>query len=62
MIRSRFSREIFHPLLPDAAWNSFRSGDYDTAVFEAFKAVETAVLKKGIGKNGIIASDHGRRL
>jgi hypothetical protein len=27
-----------------AAWNSFRSGDYDTAVFEAFKAVEGAVV------------------
>src|SRR5262249_54743820 len=43
----------------DAAWNSFRSGDYDTAVFEAFKAVEAAILKKGVGKNGIVPGDHG---
>lgn len=46
-IRSDFTREMFHPSLPDAAWNSFRSGDYDTAVFEAFKAIEVAVRKKG---------------
>ena len=58
-VRSRFTREMFHPSLPDAAWNSFRSGDYDTAVFEAFKAVEVAVLKKGMGKNGIVQGDHG---
>jgi uncharacterized protein (TIGR02391 family) len=58
-LRSRFTREMFHPSLPDAAWNSFRSGDYDTAVFEAFKAVEVAVRKKGVGKNGIVEGDHG---
>jgi hypothetical protein len=44
--RSRFTREMFHPDLPDAAWNAFSSGDYDTAIF-AFKAVEVAVRKKG---------------
>jgi uncharacterized protein (TIGR02391 family) len=58
-VRSQFSREIFHPSLPDAAWNAFRSGDYDTAVFEAFKAVESAVRKKGAGINGITGSEHG---
>jgi len=45
--RSMFTREMFHPSLPDPAWNAFRAGDYDTAVFEAFKAVESAVRKKG---------------
>jgi Protein of unknown function (Hypoth_ymh) len=58
-VRSRFARELFHPSLPDAAWNSFRSADYDTAVFEALKAVEVAVRKKGLGKNGIGGNDHG---
>jgi hypothetical protein len=45
-VRSQFSREMFHPSLPDTAWNAFRSGDYDTAVFEAFKAVESAVRSR----------------
>jgi uncharacterized protein (TIGR02391 family) len=58
-VRSALTREMFHPSLPDAAWNSFRSGDYDTAVFEAFKAVEVAVRKKGFGKNGIVQDDCG---
>jgi hypothetical protein len=57
--RSMFTREMFHPSLPDAAWNAFRAGSYDTAVFEAFKAVEVAVLKKGLRKNGIVEGDHG---
>jgi uncharacterized protein (TIGR02391 family) len=60
-VRSRFTREMFHPSLPDASWNAFRSGDYDTAVFEAFKAVETAVRKKGLNKNGIVG-DYGVEL
>ena len=55
----RFTRDMFHPSLPDAAWNAFRAGDYDTAVFEALKTVEVAVRNKGLGKNGIIAEDHG---
>jgi uncharacterized protein (TIGR02391 family) len=46
-MRSKFSREMFHPALPDAAWNAFAAGDYDTAVFEAFKSVEVAVRAKG---------------
>ena len=58
-VRSQFVREMFHPSLPDAAWNSFRSGDYDTAVFEAFKAVESAVRKKSVGKNSITDRDYG---
>jgi len=45
--RSKFTRDMFHPKLPDAAWNAFLSGDYDTAVFEAFKAIEAEVRKKG---------------
>jgi hypothetical protein len=61
-IRNAFTRELFHPSLPDPAWNSFRSGDYDTAVFETFKALEAAIRKKGVGKNGIVESDHGVQL
>jgi len=58
-IRSRFTKDMFHPALPDSAWNAFRVGDYDTAVFEALKAVEIAVRKKGAGKNGITPTDFG---
>lgn len=56
---ARFTRDMFHPFLPDAAWNAFRSGDYDSAVFESFKAVEVTVRSKGLGKNGIHATSHG---
>jgi uncharacterized protein (TIGR02391 family) len=45
-MRSKFSRDMFHPELPDAAWNAFSVGDYDTAVFEAFKSLEVAVRSK----------------
>jgi len=38
---------MFHPELPEASWNAFSSGDYDTAIFEAYKAIEVAVHKKG---------------
>jgi hypothetical protein len=58
-VRSGFTREMFHPSLPNAAWNSFRAGDYDAAVFDAFRAIEIAVKKKGLGKNGIVENDHG---
>jgi len=57
--RTAFIREMFHPSLPDAAWHAFSVGDYDTAVFEAFKAVEAAVLKKGMGRIGITQGDYG---
>jgi hypothetical protein len=59
MVRSRYSRTMFHSSLPDAAWNAFRSGDYDTGVYEAFKALESSIRKKGMGQNGIGATDHG---
>ena len=58
-VRSRYSRDMFHPSLPDAAWNAFRSGHYDTAVNEAFKALESSIRKKGLGQNGIGVTDNG---
>ncbi len=57
-MRSKFTREMFHPGLPDAAWNAFTVGDYDTAVFEAFKSVEVAVRTKG----GFTNTDFGAPL
>lgn len=45
--RSKFTRDMFHPDLPEASWNAFSSGDYDAAIFEAYKAVEVLVRTKG---------------
>jgi hypothetical protein len=53
-VRARFTRDMFHASLPDAVWNAFRAGDYDTAVFEALKAVEIAVRKKGLAKTELL--------
>jgi hypothetical protein len=46
-MRSKYTRDMFHPALPDPAWNAFTVGDYDTAIFEAFKSLEVAVRTKG---------------
>ena len=40
-------REMLHPTLSDSPWRNFIRGNYDTAVFEAFKAVEEAVRIAG---------------
>jgi len=57
-MRSKFAREMFHPSLPDAAWHAFSVGDYDTAIFEAFKSLEVAVRTKG----GFAGADFGAAL
>jgi uncharacterized protein (TIGR02391 family) len=57
-MRSKFTRDMFHPGLPDAAWNAFTVGDYDTAIFEAFKSLEVAVRTKG----GFASTDFGAAL
>jgi uncharacterized protein (TIGR02391 family) len=36
-------RELLHPKIADKAWHHFITGDYDVAVFAAFKALEIAV-------------------
>lgn len=40
---SLLPRELLHPTLSASAWRNFIRGNHDTAVFEAFKAVEEAV-------------------
>jgi uncharacterized protein (TIGR02391 family) len=57
-MRTKFTREMFHLSLPDAAWNAFSVGDYDTAVFEAFKSLEVAVRTKC----GFASTDFGAGL
>jgi uncharacterized protein (TIGR02391 family) len=42
---SLLPRELLHPSVTTAVWTSFLRGDFDTAVFQAFKNVEVAVRK-----------------
>lgn len=54
-VRNWLTPELLHPTLHGACLNAFKTGDYDTAVFEAFKAVEAAVRKK----SGFNSTDFG---
>ena len=40
---SLLPRNLLHPEITPVVWTAFIRGDYDTAVFQAFKAVEVAV-------------------
>lgn len=51
-------RELLHPALAVSAWRNFIRGNFDTAVFEAFKAVEEAARDAG----GFSARDIGTDL
>lgn len=37
------SRNLLHPIIDQKAYPAFRRGEYDVAVFQAFKAIEVAV-------------------
>ncbi len=50
-----FSREDLHPQIADACWEAVCSGDYDVAIFKAFRALEETAVKSVpacIGKSG----------
>lgn len=40
-------KEFLHPVIAQKVWSSFIRGDYDTAVFQAFKQVEVGVRQAG---------------
>ena len=43
---SLLPRGLLHPIVAEKAWSLFATGDYDTAVFAAFKAVEVEVATR----------------
>jgi uncharacterized protein (TIGR02391 family) len=51
-------KESLHPTIADRVWPNFIRGEYDTAVFQAFKEVEVAVRSVG----GFQATDIGTEL
>jgi uncharacterized protein (TIGR02391 family) len=53
-----FPKSLLHPNIADQVWSRLNRGDFSTAVFEAFKAVEEAVRDAG----GYSASDYGTTL
>ncbi len=47
-------RDLLHTSIVERAWPSYLTGDYDAAVFAAFKAVEIAVARKsGLQGTGV---------
>jgi uncharacterized protein (TIGR02391 family) len=54
----RFPKESLHPSIQEDVWALYHRGKYDTAVFEAMKAVEVAVRDAA----GLAAADIGTKL
>ena len=44
---SLFPKHLLHPTIAKKCWLAFLRGEYDTAVFQAFKEVEIAVRRAG---------------
>lgn len=57
VMSQNFPKALVHPLIREKVWQSFIRRDYDTAVFQAMKAVEVAVREaseashKSVGVN-----------
>ena len=54
-------KELLHPVIAQKVWSLFIRGDYDTAVFQAFKEVEVAVRKAGSFPDTLIGLELMRR-
>jgi len=56
-----FPKSLLHPFIADRIWLDLARGDYDTAVFKAFKEVEIAVRKAGSFSSGDYGTDLMRK-
>ena len=45
--RSKLPKELLHPAIAGKVWPAFLRGDYEPAVFQAFKEIEVAVRSVG---------------
>ncbi len=54
----RIPKEVLHPTIREDVWALYHRGKYDTAVFDAMKAVEVAVRTAA----GLAAADIGTKL
>ncbi len=43
-------RKLLHPVIIQACWSAFIRGDYDTAVFQAFKELEVRIREAAKGR------------
>jgi uncharacterized protein (TIGR02391 family) len=55
---ARFPRHLLEPVIAEKVWLSFTTGDYDAAVFQAFKQVEICVREAA----GLTSDDIGTDL
>lgn len=44
---NQLPKQLLHPVISSKTWSTFLRGEYDTAVFQAYKEVEVAVRDKG---------------
>lgn len=56
--RTRFPKQLLHEIIAEKTWSLYLRGDYDTAVFQAFKELEVAVRDAG----GFSDGDYGKEL
>lgn len=56
--RAMYPKQLLHPTVVCKAWPLYVRGDYDTAVFQAFKEIEVAVRNAG----GYTDADFGKEL
>ena len=45
--RNTLSHELLHPVIAQKTWSAFVRGEYETAIFQAFKEIEVSVREAG---------------